>query len=135
LHDFGWPSTEKPAPTVRPHSRGKPDHDKPAYINGHRVLVGRNLSFSAAADAGCKRCGRVDWGAVQSAEGIEVGEVSSVTMNKDGQVSEIRMNLEQSLGIGEKTVILPQGHYLVLRGTVVLQLPLKKYPTASGHRE
>ena len=64
-------------------------------------------------------------GAVQSAEGIEVGEVSAVTMNKDGEVTEIRMNMEQSLGIGERTVILPRGRYLVLRGTVVLQLPLE----------
>jgi hypothetical protein len=65
-------------------------------------------------------------GAVQSAEGIEVGEGSAVTMNKNGEVTEIRMNLEQSLGIGERTVILPRGRYLVLRGTVVLQLPLEK---------
>jgi ribosomal 30S subunit maturation factor RimM len=64
-------------------------------------------------------------GAVQSAEGIEVGEVSAVTMNKDGEVTEIRMNMEQSLGIGERTVILPRGRYVVLRGTVVLQLPLE----------
>ena len=64
-------------------------------------------------------------GAVQSAEGIEVGEVSTVTMNKDGEVTEIRMNMEQSLGMGERTVILPRGRYLVLRGTVVLQLPLE----------
>jgi hypothetical protein len=64
-------------------------------------------------------------GAVQSAEGIEVGEGSAVTMNKNGEVTEIRMNLEQSLGIGERTVILPRGRYVVLRGTVVLQLPLE----------
>jgi hypothetical protein len=27
--------------------------------------------------------------------------------------------------MGERTVILPRGRYLVLRGTVVLQLPLE----------
>jgi hypothetical protein len=64
-------------------------------------------------------------GAVQSAEGIEVGEVSAVTMNKDGEVTEIRMTMEQALGMGERTVILPQDRYLVLRGTVVLQLPVE----------
>lgn len=64
-------------------------------------------------------------GAVQSAEGIEVGEVSAVTMKEDGEVTEIRMNMEQSLGMGERTVILPRGRYLVLRGTVILQLPLE----------
>ena len=64
-------------------------------------------------------------GAVQSAEGIEVGEVSAVTMNEDGEVTEIRMNMEQSLGMGERIAILPRGRYLVLRGTVVLQLPLE----------
>jgi hypothetical protein len=61
---------------------------------------------------------------VQSAEGVEVGEVSAVTMNKDGEVTEIRMTMERSLGIGAKTVVLPQNSYLVMRGTVILRLPL-----------
>jgi hypothetical protein len=75
-------------------------------------------------------------GAVQSAEGIEVGEVSAAAMNKDGEVTEIRMNMEQSLGMGERTVILPRGRYLVLRGTVVLQLPLeniRQLPAIEGN--
>jgi hypothetical protein len=63
-------------------------------------------------------------GAVQSAEGIEVGEVSAVALKADGEVMEIRMTMEQSLGMGEKTVVLPRSAYLVLRGTVVLDLPL-----------
>ena len=64
-------------------------------------------------------------GTVQSEEGIEVGEVSAVTMNKDGEVTEIRMIMERSLGIGEKTVVLPQNAYLVMRGAVILRLPLE----------
>ena len=64
-------------------------------------------------------------GAVQSAEGIEVGEVTAVTLNSNGEVAEIRMTTERSLGMGGKTIILPNGRFLVLRGTVVLQLPLE----------
>ena len=61
---------------------------------------------------------------VQSAEGIEVGEVSAIALREDGEVTEIRMTMEQALGLGERTVVLPPNTYLVLRGTVVLQLPL-----------
>jgi hypothetical protein len=61
---------------------------------------------------------------VQSAEGFGVGEVSAVTLRGDGEVTEIRMTMEQALGMGERIVVLPPNTYLVLRGTVILQLPL-----------
>jgi hypothetical protein len=76
-------------------------------------------------------------GIVQSAEGIEVGEVSAVAMNAEGEVTEIRMAMEQSLGVGERTVILPRDTYLVLRGTVVVRLPLaeiQRLPSADMKR-
>ena len=76
-------------------------------------------------------------GSVQSPEGIEVGEVSAVLLKADGAVVEIRMTMEQSLGIGEKTVILPRNSFLVLRGAVVLQLPLdeiRRLPTVQRSR-
>ena len=62
---------------------------------------------------------------VQSIEGIEVGEVVSVTMNSHGEVTEIRIGVERWLGMGEKIVILPRDSYIVLRGTIVVKLPLE----------
>jgi hypothetical protein len=39
-------------------------------------------------------------GTVQSAEGLEVGQVCSVALKPDGEVTEIRMTTEQALGMG-----------------------------------
>jgi hypothetical protein len=58
-------------------------------------------------------------------------------MKQGGEVTEVRMTMEQSLGIGARTVILPQDTYLILRGTVILRLPLeliKQLPAVGDRR-
>src|SRR5215208_2518481 len=65
-------------------------------------------------------------GTVQSAEGIEVGEVCAITLKQDGEVTEVRMTTERTLGVGERTVILPKDGYIVMRGTIVLHLSLEE---------
>jgi ribosomal 30S subunit maturation factor RimM len=65
-------------------------------------------------------------GTVQSAEGIEVGEVCAITLKQDGEVTEVRMTTERTLGVGERTVILPKDSYTVLRGTIVLHISLEE---------
>jgi hypothetical protein len=65
-------------------------------------------------------------GTVQSAEGIEVGEVCAITLKQDGEVTEVRMTTERTLGVGERTVILPKDSYIVLRGSIVVHLSLEK---------
>src|SRR4026208_678968 len=65
-------------------------------------------------------------GTVQSAVGIEVGEVCAITLKQDGEVTEVRMTTERMLGVGERTVILPKDSYIVLRGTIVLHLSLEE---------
>jgi hypothetical protein len=65
-------------------------------------------------------------GTVQSAEGIEVGEVCAITLKQDGEVTEVRMTTERTLGVGERTVIPPKDSYIVLRGTIVLHLSLEE---------
>jgi hypothetical protein len=61
-------------------------------------------------------------GPVLSADGEEVGEVAAVTLEPDGEVSEIRIATGALLGLGEVTVVLPQGSYITLRGALVLRL-------------
>ena len=73
--------------------------------------------------------------AVQSTEGIEVGKVASVTMNSEGEVTEIRITVERWLGMGEKTVILPRDSYIALRGTIVVKLPLEDIRQLSSVEE
>jgi hypothetical protein len=57
-----------------------------------------------------------------SAEGTEVGTVSAVTVGADGQVSEIRLTTSSPLGLGARTVAIPQGSFTALDGAVVLDL-------------
>jgi hypothetical protein len=59
---------------------------------------------------------------VFAADGTEVGEVSAVLLGAAGDISEIRIVTPSPLGIGERTVILPRGSYMVLRGAVVVDL-------------
>jgi hypothetical protein len=68
-------------------------------------------------------------GAVKSSEGIDVGDVVSVTKSSNGEVTEIRIAVERWLGMGEKIVILPHDSYIVLRRTIVVKLP----ESARGH--
>lgn len=59
---------------------------------------------------------------VFSAEGTEVGTMSAVTVGEDGQITEIRVTTPLPLGLGERTVTIRQGSFMVLRGAVVLDL-------------
>ncbi len=61
-------------------------------------------------------------GVVFSAEGIEVGEVSAVTVGQDGQIAEIRMTTARPLGLGQRIVVIGRGKFMALRGAVVLDL-------------
>jgi PRC-barrel domain len=57
-----------------------------------------------------------------SAEGTEVGTVSAVTVDADGHITEIRLTTSSPLGLGTRTVAVPQGSFTALDGAVVLDL-------------
>lgn len=60
--------------------------------------------------------------AVYSADGQEVGTVSAVTVESNGDIGEIRLTTASPLGLGERTVTITQGNFVVLDGAVVLDL-------------
>ena len=60
--------------------------------------------------------------AVSDSMGTEIGEVSDVSFDEDGQPDRLRVNLSARLGFGERTVEVSRGSYLLLRGRVVLEL-------------
>jgi hypothetical protein len=68
-------------------------------------------------------------GTVQSAEGIEVGEVCAITLKQDGEVTEVRMTTERTLGVGERTVILPKDSY-----TAILSCAVPSYCTSHSKK-
>jgi hypothetical protein len=48
--------------------------------------------------------------------------VAAVSTGPGGDITEIRITTASPLGVGERTVVLPAGSYIVLRGAVVLDL-------------
>lgn len=60
--------------------------------------------------------------AVYSADGQEVGTISAVTVEPNGEIGEIRLTTSSPLGLGERTIAITQGGFVVLDGAVVLDL-------------
>jgi hypothetical protein len=65
-------------------------------------------------------------------DGHIVGEISAVSIAANGKINELRMNAPSPLGLGERTVVLPPGSYIVLRGAVVLDLSMSDVDALPG---
>jgi sporulation protein YlmC with PRC-barrel domain len=59
---------------------------------------------------------------VFTADGTDVGEVGAVTLGPDGQIASLHVTIAATLGLGTRTVELPQGTFVALRGAVVLDM-------------
>ena len=57
---------------------------------------------------------------VYSTDGQEVGRVADIALDA------LLMNTSRSLGFGERTVRVPGGAFIALRGAVVLDLPAQR---------
>jgi hypothetical protein len=66
---------------------------------------------------------------VLAADGPEIGQVSDVSIDREGRPERIRMTTGAILGLGLRTIELPQGAFTVLRGAVVLDLPAEAVQT------
>jgi sporulation protein YlmC with PRC-barrel domain len=60
---------------------------------------------------------------VFAADGPQVGEVADLQVDEDGQFTRLRVKMGALLGIGTRTIEIPVGSFIVLRGAVVLDLP------------
>ena len=60
---------------------------------------------------------------VFASDGTEVGEVADLLVDEEGQISRLRMKTGTLLGIGTRTIEIPGGVFIILRGAVVLELP------------
>ena len=54
--------------------------------------------------------------------GTEIGEVTDVSFDADGQPDRLRVRISAPLGFGQRTVELSRGNYMLLRGRVILEL-------------
>src|SRR5262245_43213178 len=62
---------------------------------------------------------------VFAADGLQVGDVADIRVDEEGQPAGLLMKTGAMLGIGTRTVDVPRGAFIVLRGAVVLELPLE----------
>jgi sporulation protein YlmC with PRC-barrel domain len=60
---------------------------------------------------------------VFTTDGQEVGTVADIALDEDKQFDALLMNTSRSLGFGERTVRVPGGAFIALRGAIVLDLP------------
>jgi len=55
--------------------------------------------------------------------GARIGEVIDLSFDEEGQPNTLRINTDAVLGFGERTVEVPKGAFMLLRGAVVIDLP------------
>ena len=58
-----------------------------------------------------------------AADGPEIGEVADLLFDAQGQARKVRIKAAAHLGLGTRTLEVPQGAFTLLRGAVVLDLP------------
>lgn len=59
---------------------------------------------------------------VSDSGGVEIGEVADISFDEDGRPDRLRVRSSSILGFGERTVEVPRGSYMLLRGHVVLEI-------------
>jgi hypothetical protein len=107
---------------------------RPTTSKSTLIAAAFALAASLAAPASAQSPGKVDLEAAEmaaeligapvfAADGPQVGEVADVSVDATGQPDRVRMTTGAALGLGARTVELPPGSYLLLRGAVVLEMP------------
>src|SRR5437667_11462519 len=97
-----------------------------------RVLLVALMSFAPLARA--EDPGKVDMEVAELAaeligapvlarDGEQVGNVADLSFDDEGQPLALRIKTSLHLGIGTRTIQVPKGTFIVLRGTVVLEIP------------
>jgi len=61
---------------------------------------------------------------VMQPDGTQIGEVADILFDEEGQPSKLRLRTGAMLGLGERIVELSQPSFMLLQGTVVVDLPV-----------
>ena len=98
-----------------------------------KAIVVLSLIIVASAGTQAQDPGKIDLEArelaaeiigapVSDPRGTEIGEVTDVSFDEDGQPDRLRVRISAHLGFGDRTVEVPRGTYILLRGHAVLEL-------------
>ena len=104
-----------------------------SFVGGVAIAAGAfcgALGLAALAQTGIEA--ELVGASVYAAGGVEVGEVSAVTVGEDGQIAEIRITTAHPLGLGQRTVALRRGSFMALRGAVVLDMSAQEFQSLPG---
>lgn len=74
-------------------------------------------------DGGAAEMAKLTGAPVFAWDGSEVGEVLDVLFDDEGQPLRLRMKGAANLGLGERTIEVAKGTFILLRGAAVLELP------------
>lgn len=96
------------------------------------VIAGFSLSVAAVANA--EEPGKVDLEAaamvaeligapVLAKDGMEVGQVADISLDDELQPKRLRMTTAAVLGFGARTLEIPKGAFMPVRGAVILDVP------------
>lgn len=72
---------------------------------------------------------------VMHPDGTRLGDVADILFDEEGRPSRLRLRTGAMLGFGERIVELPQHAFMVLQGTVVVDLPadaIRALPDMTG---
>jgi hypothetical protein len=90
------------------------------------------LLSNAASPARAEAPGKVDeaelaaeliGAPVLARDGEQVGIIADMSFDHEGQPLALRMRASRHLGLGTRTIQVPKGAFITLRGAIVLQLP------------
>lgn len=56
-------------------------------------------------------------------DGPEVGKVAHIALDDDARPFRLRMTTDAALGFGTRTLEIPKGAFMPIRGAVVLEVP------------
>ena len=86
-----------------------------------RHILGAALLLSTAVAAHAQSDGvRIVGLPVFSADGMKIGQVIDVTLSTDRQIEQIRFVTGSPLGLGERTLAIPQQAFVIGGGRVML---------------
>src|SRR5215475_4969473 len=65
---------------------------------------------------------------VFSTDGSAIGEVADISFNEENEPTGLKMKAAAHLGFGTRIINVPKGAFIVLGGSVVLQMPADAVP-------
>lgn len=61
-------------------------------------------------------------------DGARVGDVADIAFDEDARPYRLRMTTSAALGLGTRTLEVPKGAFITVRGAVVLEVPAEAVP-------